>query len=66
GVPGIERARVRGPGPVRRRLVVRAASRYRNPANLAELVHAAVDARLDGIEPMYRPPVDVRLGWRKD
>jgi hypothetical protein len=66
GVPGIERARVRGLGVLRRDLVVRAATGYRNPANLAELVQRAVDARLDRIEPMRRPRVDVRLAWRKD
>lgn len=66
GVPGIERARVRGPRPFRGGLVVRATTRYRNPANLADLVHLAVDARLDRIEPMQRPLVDVRLGWRRD
>ncbi|TDB76456.1 hypothetical protein E1264_38485 [Actinomadura sp. KC216] len=66
GVHGIERARVRRRGLVRRRLVVRAATHYRNPANLAELVRRAVDERLDRIEPMRRPDVDVRLGWRKD
>ncbi|NVI91920.1 DUF6286 domain-containing protein [Actinomadura sp. BRA 177] len=65
-VPGIERARVRGLGVFRRGLVVRAGTYYRNPSNLPELVRAAVDARLDRIEPMHRPPVDVRLGWRKD
>ncbi|MBD2900014.1 hypothetical protein amrb99_90110 [Actinomadura sp. RB99] len=51
---------------LRRRLVVRVATNYRNPANLEELVHTAVTARLDRIEPMHRPLVDVRLGWRKD
>ncbi|MFI0479281.1 DUF6286 domain-containing protein [Actinomadura sp. 9N215] len=66
GVHGIERARVRGPGLFRRRLVVRASTHYRNPANLAELVGHAVGERLDRIEPMHRPDVDVRLGWRKD
>ena len=65
-VPGIERVRVRGLGVLRRGLNVRAGTYYRNPSNLAELVRAAVDARLDRIEPMHRPPVDVRLGWRKD
>ncbi|RFS81861.1 hypothetical protein D0T12_29540 [Actinomadura spongiicola] len=65
-VPGIERARVRGPGPVRRNVVVWATTHYRNPANLADLVRDAVDERLDHIEPMRRPDVDVRLGWRKD
>lgn len=65
-VPGIERVRVRGLGIVRRGLVVRAGTHYRNPANLPELVRAAAEERLDRIEPMYRPPVDVRLGWRKD
>ncbi|WP_412516518.1 DUF6286 domain-containing protein [Actinomadura madurae] len=65
-VPGIERARVRGFGAFRRGVVVRAATGYRNPANIADLVRAAVEARLDGIEPMRRPDVDVRLRWRKD
>lgn len=65
-VPGIERARVRGLSVFRRRLRVRVGTYYRNPSNLADLVRAAVEARLDGIEPMHRPPVDVRLGWRKD
>ncbi|WP_192809128.1 DUF6286 domain-containing protein, partial [Actinomadura montaniterrae] len=65
-VPGIERARARGLGVLRRRLIVRAVTHYRNPANLEELVHTAVAARLDRIEPMHRPLVDVRLGWRKD
>jgi len=65
-VPGIERVRVRGLGLVRRGLVVRAGTYYRNPSNLAELVRDAVDARLDRIEPMHRPPVDVRLAWRRD
>ncbi|QKG25478.1 DUF6286 domain-containing protein [Actinomadura verrucosospora] len=65
-VPGIERARARGLGLLRRRLVVRAVTHYRNPANLEELVHTAVTARLERIEPMHRPLVDVRLRWRKD
>ena len=65
-VPGIETARVRGLGLVRRGIVVRAATQYRNPANLEELIHLAVDARLDRIEPMHRPRVDVRLRWRRD
>ncbi|MEU5991419.1 DUF6286 domain-containing protein [Spirillospora sp. NPDC047418] len=65
-VPGIERARVRGLSVFRRSLLVRAGTHYRNPSNLADLVRAAVEARLDRIEPMHRPPVDVRLGWRKD
>ncbi|TDC68295.1 alkaline shock response membrane anchor protein AmaP [Actinomadura sp. GC306] len=65
-VPGIERARVRGPRPFRGVLVVRVTTGYRNPANLADLVRAAVEARLDRIEPMHRPRVDVRLGWRRD
>lgn len=70
GVPGIDRARVRGcrwgRGTFRRGLVVRATTYYRNPANLAELVRLAIDERLDRVEPMHRPRVDVRLGWRKD
>ncbi|TDC94336.1 DUF6286 domain-containing protein [Actinomadura sp. 7K507] len=65
-VPGIESARVRGLGIFRRGVVVWATTEYRNPANLEELVHIAVDARLDRIEPMHRPRVDVRLGWRRD
>ncbi|MBO2456434.1 DUF6286 domain-containing protein [Actinomadura violacea] len=65
-VPGIERTRARGLGLLRRRLVVRTVTHYRNPANLEELVHAAVTARLERIEPMHRPLVDVRLRWRKD
>lgn len=65
-VPGIESARARGPGLFRRGLVVKAVTEYRNPANLADLVHLAIDARLDRIEPMHRPRVDVRLGWRRD
>lgn len=65
-VPGIEWARVRGPGVVRRGVAVRASTHYRNPANLAELVKLAVEARLDRIEPMHRPQVDVRLSCRKD
>ncbi len=65
-MPGIERVRVRGPGVFRRRITVRAATHYRNPANLEELVERAVDDRLDRVEPMYRPLVAVRLSWRKD
>ncbi|TYB47703.1 DUF6286 domain-containing protein [Actinomadura chibensis] len=69
-VPGIERVRVRarrwGRGTFRRGLVVRATTYYRNPANLDDLVRRAVDERLDRVEPMHRPRVDVRLGWRKD
>ncbi|TYK52942.1 DUF6286 domain-containing protein [Actinomadura decatromicini] len=69
-VPGIERVRVRarrwGRGTFRRGLVVRATTYYRNPANLDDLVRDAVDERLDRVEPMHRPRVDVRLGWRKD
>ncbi|MFS2293764.1 MAG: DUF6286 domain-containing protein [Actinomadura sp.] len=64
-VHGIERARVRR-RPFGGGLVLRATTHYRNPANLADLVRLAVDARLDRIEPMHRPRVDVRLGWRRD
>ncbi|MBE1531023.1 DUF6286 domain-containing protein [Actinomadura algeriensis] len=64
-VPGIERARVRGLGVLRRRLVVRVATPYHNPANLADLVADAVGERLDAIEPMRVPPVDVRVGYRR-
>ncbi|MFD0900973.1 DUF6286 domain-containing protein [Actinomadura sediminis] len=64
-VPGIERARVRGPGVLRRRIVVRVKTPYHNPANLADLVADAVGERLDSIEPMRRPPVDVRVGYRR-
>ncbi|RSN54151.1 MULTISPECIES: DUF6286 domain-containing protein [Actinomadura] len=64
-VPGIERARVRVPGALRRRIVVRVATPYHNPANLADLVADAVAERLAAIEPMRRPPVDVRVGYRR-
>ena len=66
GVHGIERARVRPRRLRRGGLVVRVATHYRNPSNLADLVRLAVEARLDAIEPARRPRVDVRLGWRRD
>ncbi|GGU98727.1 hypothetical protein GCM10010182_14340 [Actinomadura cremea] len=65
GVPGIERARVRGLGVLRRRMIVRVTTPYHNPANLADLVADAVGDRLDAIEPMRRPLVDVRVGYRR-
>jgi hypothetical protein len=65
-VPGIVRARVRMGGRLRRRVSVRAVTRYRNPANLTDLVRAAVTARLAELDLMDAPPVRVRLRWRKD
>lgn len=66
GVAGVQRARVRLRGGIRRRVVVRAATRYRNPANCAELVREAVRARLDGFDLMRHRRIDVRLTWRDD
>jgi hypothetical protein len=65
-VHGIVRARVRVGGRFRKRVSVRAVTRYRNPANLTDLVHAAVEARLTELDLMDTPPVRVRLRWRKD
>ncbi|RMI40216.1 hypothetical protein EBO15_27345 [Actinomadura harenae] len=65
-VPGVDRARVRLRGGFRRRVVVRAATRYRNPANCADLVRQAVRARLDGFDLMRDRRVVVRLSWRDD
>ncbi|GAA2434667.1 hypothetical protein GCM10010191_56500 [Actinomadura vinacea] len=66
-VPGIvrARARVRG-GRFRRRVSVRAATYYRNPANLDELVRGAVASRLAEIDLLDPRRVHVRLKWRKD
>ncbi|WP_051468511.1 DUF6286 domain-containing protein [Actinomadura oligospora] len=65
-VAGVERARVRLRDGFRRRVVVRAATRYRNPANCADLVRRAVRARLDDFDLMRARRVDVRLSWRDD
>ncbi|WP_395103376.1 DUF6286 domain-containing protein [Actinomadura sp. SCN-SB] len=65
-VPGIVRARVRMGGRFSGRVSVRATTRYRNPANITDLVEAAVTARLGELDLMDEPPVRVRLRWRKD
>ncbi|MCP2334877.1 DUF6286 domain-containing protein [Actinomadura rupiterrae] len=65
-VPGIERARIRLRGHVHRRVVVRTMTRYRNPANSADLVRQAVRDRLDGFGLMRHRRIDVRLTWRDD
>ncbi|MEW2356736.1 DUF6286 domain-containing protein [Spirillospora sp. NPDC029432] len=66
-VPGIVkvRVRVRG-GRFRRRVTVRAVTRYRNPANLTDLVRGALAARLSEMDLMDPRRVRVRLSWRKD
>lgn len=64
-VPGIVRARVRV-GRVRGRVSVRAVTKYRNPANLTDLVRAAVAARLAELDLMDASALHVRLKWRKD
>lgn len=63
---GVDRARVRLRDGFRRRVVVRAATRYRNPANCADLIRQAVRARLDEFDLMRPRRVDVRLSWRDD
>lgn len=64
-VPGITRAQVRLTARFRRKAVIRAATHYRNPANLAELVRVAANTRLGRIEPLRSRRVIVRLSWRK-
>ncbi|MGK5552426.1 DUF6286 domain-containing protein [Actinomadura kijaniata] len=65
-VPGVARAGVRLHGPFRRRVTVRATSRYRNPGNLAELVRIAVACRLDHLDLARPATVGVRLRRRRD
>lgn len=65
-VPGVARAGVRLRGPFRRRVTVRATSRYRNPGNLAELVRIAVACRLDHLDLARAAAVGVRLRRRRD
>ncbi|MFI0351899.1 DUF6286 domain-containing protein [Actinomadura sp. 9N407] len=66
-VPGIVKVRVRiKGGRFRRRVAVRAVTRYRNPANLTDLVRAALAARLSEMDLMDPRRVRVRLRWRKD
>lgn len=67
-VPGVEKAKVRlrGRSKRRRRVVVWAGTRYRNPANLADLVRTSVIGRMGGVSPMNERYVVVRLSWRKD
>ncbi|MEU5877657.1 DUF6286 domain-containing protein [Spirillospora sp. NPDC047279] len=68
GVPGVGKAKVRLRGRLRRRrrVVVWASTRYRNPANLSDLVRTAVTAHLESVGLMDERRVDVRLSWRKD
>ncbi|WP_460366936.1 DUF6286 domain-containing protein, partial [Actinocorallia lasiicapitis] len=49
----------------RRRVVVRVRTRLRNPGNLGDLVQAAVEARLTGLNPARRRYVAVRVDWRR-
>jgi hypothetical protein len=67
-VPGVDKAKVRlrGWAKRRRRVVVWAGTRYRNPANLADLVRTSVIGRMGGVGLMNERYVDVRLSWRKD
>jgi uncharacterized protein DUF6286 len=65
-VPGIAHITVRLRGRLRRRVVVHATTIYRNPANLADMVHDAVTVRLEEIGPLRWRRVTVRLSWRKD
>jgi hypothetical protein len=57
-VEGIDSAKVRGG---RRTVRVRVTTRLRDTAGLRESVHAAVQARLDALEPLWPPRVKVRL-----
>ncbi|WP_030169633.1 DUF6286 domain-containing protein [Spirillospora albida] len=65
GVPGIVRVRVWGPWPGVGMVVV-ASTRFRNRANIAELVRGAVEVRLRRAAPLVPPPVTVRLTCRRD
>lgn len=64
GVPGIVRVRVWGPWPGLGMVVV-ASTRFRNRANIAELVRGAVEVRLRRATPLARPRVTVRLTCRR-
>jgi Family of unknown function (DUF6286) len=66
GVPGIAEARARLRGRPRRRVIVHAATGYRNPGTLRELVADAVRARIDAADLVRPPRVVVRLTWRRD
>lgn len=63
-VPGVTEVRVRLRRWPRRRVVVHAATRYRNPHALQDQVTDAVQRRLDGLELVRAPRVRVRLGRR--
>lgn len=65
-VPGIAEARVRLRGRLRRRVVVHAATGYRNPGTLRQVVADAVRARMDDADLVRAPRVVVRLTWRRD
>ena len=62
-VPGIDSASVRLRGRIRRRVVVRVSTGYRDPGNLAELARDAVAGRLAEIAPVHSYRVIVRLTW---
>jgi uncharacterized protein DUF6286 len=66
GVPGIAQVSVRLRGRLRRRVVVRATTIYRNQANLSDMVRGAVTVRLEEIDPVRWRRVAVRLSVRKD
>lgn len=65
-VPGISEARVRLRGRLRRRVVVHAATGYRNPGTLRQIVAEAVRARMDATDLVRASRVVVRLTWRRD
>lgn len=65
-VPGVDYASVRLRGRVRRRVIVRAATTYPMPGNLAEDVRDAVAVRLAEMEPVHARTVVVRLSWRRN
>lgn len=65
-VPGVGRARVRLRGRLRPRVSVRATTHYRNSGNLASMVRAAVNDRLDMSDPLRSRRIAVRLRWRRD
>jgi Family of unknown function (DUF6286) len=65
-IPGLDSVTVRLRGRIRRRVIVRAATNYRNPDNLAELVRDAVADRLAEIAPVHPHRVIVRLTWQRN
>ncbi len=65
-VPGIIEARVRVRGRWWPRAVVNVVTGFRNPGTLEDMVAGAVRSRLDGLGPVRRVRVTVRLTWRRD